>query len=66
MAMVKVICPACQAQVGILNMMLHPRQALPTEAPRLVVHDTKGFVYYTWNHYGDPGGTNLPAFKRIR
>jgi guanyl-specific ribonuclease Sa len=32
---------------------------------RLVVHDTKGFVYYTWNHYGNDG-TTLPAFKRIR
>ena len=32
---------------------------------RLVVHNAKKFIYYTWNHYGKDG-TVLPAFKRIR
>jgi len=32
---------------------------------RLVVHNAKQFVYYTWNHFGNDG-TTLPAFVRIR
>jgi len=32
---------------------------------RLVVHNAKKFIYYTWNHYGKDG-TVLPAFKRIK
>jgi hypothetical protein len=33
---------------------------------RLVIHKTDKFVYYTWNHYGDPRGTVIPCFVRIR
>ncbi len=59
--------PGVPGAGGYTEYDVTPAPGTPDRGPRrLVVHDTKGFVYYTWNHYGDPGGTNLPAFKRIR
>ena len=37
----------------------------PPGARRIVVSDSTGFVYYSHNHYGDPNGTNLPAFVKV-